>query len=36
MPLLSPNNDALRIVLDAAILFVRRSSDQAGTLPEAR
>jgi len=36
MALLFTNNEAWRFVLDAAILFARRSPDQAHTVVEAR
>jgi hypothetical protein len=36
MALLFTNNEAWRIVLDAAILFVHRSPDPVDTVVEAR
>ena len=36
MPLLLTNNEASRVLLDTALLFVGRRSAQAGTLPGAR
>ena len=36
MALLFTNNEAWRVVVNAAILFVHRSPDQAHTIVEAR